>query len=157
MYKIIVANKSVSKWGSQFSVCRGMYLANINKQFLIKKGIEILFLIGTKRKVKIYKTIIVLFVWVWNLVSYMMEEHRSKVSENKMLNRMFGLECEEMTGWWRDLHYGALNPLNTELNPICHLLALLGAHPILHFCRIRVICTLRHIVGLLKVFNSSRR
>jgi hypothetical protein len=30
------------------------------------------------------------------------------------------------------------NPLNTELNPICHLLALLGAHPILHVGRIRV-------------------
>jgi len=31
-----------------------------------------------------------------------------------------------------------LNPLNAELNPICHLLALLGAHHILHVCRIRV-------------------
>jgi hypothetical protein len=30
------------------------------------------------------------------------------------------------------------NPLNAELNPICHLLALLGAHHILHVCRIRV-------------------
>jgi len=30
-----------------------------------------------------------------------------------------------------------LNPLNTKLNPICHLLALL-AHPILHVSRIRV-------------------
>ena len=30
------------------------------------------------------------------------------------------------------------NPLNTKLNPICHLLALLGAHHILHFSRIRV-------------------
>jgi len=30
------------------------------------------------------------------------------------------------------------NPLNTELNPICHLLALLGAHHILHISRIRV-------------------
>jgi len=30
------------------------------------------------------------------------------------------------------------NPLNIELNPICHLLALLGAHPILHVSRIRV-------------------
>ena len=28
--------------------------------------------------------------------------------------------------------------LNVELNPICHLLALLGAHPILHTSRIRV-------------------
>jgi hypothetical protein len=30
------------------------------------------------------------------------------------------------------------NPLNTELNPICHLLALLGARHILHVSRIRV-------------------
>ena len=31
-----------------------------------------------------------------------------------------------------------INPLNAELNPICHLLELLGAHPILHISRIRV-------------------
>jgi len=31
-----------------------------------------------------------------------------------------------------------LNPLNAELNPICYLLALLGAHHILHISRIRV-------------------
>jgi hypothetical protein len=31
-----------------------------------------------------------------------------------------------------------LNHLNTELNPICHLLALLRAHHILHVSRIRV-------------------
>jgi hypothetical protein len=31
-----------------------------------------------------------------------------------------------------------LNPLNTELNPICHLLALLGAHLILHIGGIKV-------------------
>jgi hypothetical protein len=30
------------------------------------------------------------------------------------------------------------NPLNAELNPIFHLLALLGARPIFHFSRIRV-------------------
>ena len=30
------------------------------------------------------------------------------------------------------------NPLNAELNPICHLLALLGTHPILHIGRIKV-------------------
>jgi hypothetical protein len=33
---------------------------------------------------------------------------------------------------------GYINPLNAELNPSCHLLALLGAHPILHVSRIRV-------------------
>jgi len=31
-----------------------------------------------------------------------------------------------------------LNTLNTELSPTCHLLALLGAHHILHVSRIRV-------------------
>ena len=31
-----------------------------------------------------------------------------------------------------------LNPLNAKLNTICHLLALLGAHHILHVSRIRV-------------------
>ena len=30
-----------------------------------------------------------------------------------------------------------IKPVNVELNPICHLLALLGAHHILHFSRIR--------------------
>ena len=30
------------------------------------------------------------------------------------------------------------NPLNAELNHICHLLALLGAHHIIHVSRIRV-------------------
>ena len=30
------------------------------------------------------------------------------------------------------------NPLNAELNPICHLLTLLGAHHILHVSWVRV-------------------
>ena len=34
--------------------------------------------------------------------------------------------------------YSIFNPLNAELNPICKLLVLLGAHPILHVSRIRV-------------------
>jgi len=32
----------------------------------------------------------------------------------------------------------SLNPLSAELNPICHLLALLGAHHIFHVSRIRI-------------------
>ena len=32
------------------------------------------------------------------------------------------------------------NPSNAQLNPICHLLALLGAHHILDVSRIRVNC-----------------
>ena len=31
-----------------------------------------------------------------------------------------------------------LNPLNAGLNPIFHLLALLGAHPIFHVSRLRI-------------------
>jgi hypothetical protein len=30
------------------------------------------------------------------------------------------------------------NPLNAKLNPICHLLTLLGADPVLHVSRIKV-------------------
>jgi hypothetical protein len=40
-----------------------------------------------------------------------------------------------------DLNVGGdtnIDPLNAQLNPICHLLALLGAHHILHVSRIRV-------------------
>jgi len=36
------------------------------------------------------------------------------------------------------MYANCINPLNTELNPICHLLTLLGAHHILHVSRIRV-------------------
>ena len=41
------------------------------------------------------------------------------------------------------LHFGSVcfcsrNPLKPELNPICYLLALLGAHHFLHVSRIRV-------------------
>jgi len=44
----------------------------------------------------------------------------------------------------------AINPLNAELNPICHLLALLGAHHILHVSRIRV-----NIRLSVNIFNKS--
>jgi hypothetical protein len=40
-----------------------------------------------------------------------------------------------------------INPLNAELNPICHLLALLGAHHILHVSRIRVKCGVTSCFG----------
>jgi len=51
------------------------------------------------------------------------------------------LPCENVI----NLHKGQstatefiFNPLNPELNPICYLLALLGAHHFLHVSRIRV-------------------
>jgi len=70
-----------------------------------------------------------------------------------------------------------LNPLNPVLNPICHLLALLGAHHIVHISRIRVkghfkghykehynplnaelnsICHLLALLGAHHIFHVSR-
>ena len=40
--------------------------------------------------------------------------------------------------YYKRLGMCLLKPLNAELNPICYLLALLGAHHILHVSRIRV-------------------
>jgi len=37
-----------------------------------------------------------------------------------------------------ELRDSVFNPLNAELNPICHLLVLLGAHYILHVSGVRV-------------------
>jgi len=39
---------------------------------------------------------------------------------------------------WTFEMFGSVNPLSPELNPICYLLALLGAHHFLHISRIRV-------------------
>jgi len=50
-------------------------------------------------------------------------------------------DCYKISYSYRWHKYGltlTFNPLNAELNPICHLLALLGAHHILHVSRIRV-------------------
>jgi len=46
------------------------------------------------------------------------------------------------------------NPLNAELNSICHLLALLGAHTILHVSRIRV--NLRMCLCIQHILPSTR-
>ena len=59
----------------------------------------------------------------------------------------------------------SLNPLNSELNPIYHLLALLEAHHILHVSRIRVnllnaeLHPTYHLLALLEahhIFHVSR-
>jgi len=53
-----------------------------------------------------------------------------------------------------------LNPLNPELNPICYLLALLGAHHFLHVSRIRVkLLTFRLLMSYIygaPIFDVSR-
>jgi hypothetical protein len=58
-----------------------------------------------------------------------------------------------------------VNPLHAELHPICHLLALLGAHHIFHVSRIRInalnaelhpICHLLILLGAHHIFHVSR-
>jgi hypothetical protein len=39
------------------------------------------------------------------------EEHRLRVSENRMLRRIFGPKRDEVTGGWRKLHNGDLHNL----------------------------------------------
>jgi len=49
---------------------------------------------------------------------------------------------------WAALVCCDVNPLNPELNPICYLLALLGAHHFLHVSRIRVkLLTFRRVMS----------
>ena len=54
---------------------------------------------------------------------------------------------------WYDFTSIMLNPLNAELNPICYLLALLGAHHFLQFSRIRVkSLTLRLLMSYIYIY-----
>ena len=47
------------------------------------------------------------------------------------------------------------NPLNPELNPICYLLALLGAHHFLHVSRIRVkSLTVRLLMSYIYIYGA---
>ena len=54
----------------------------------------------------------------------------------------FAKEASRLTDFNLELCRGKIsiqfNPLNPELNPVCYLLALLGAHHFLHVSRIRV-------------------
>ena len=48
---------------------------------------------------------------------------------------------------------GRINPLNPELNPICYLLSLLGAHHFLHVSRIRVkLLTFRLLMSYIYIY-----
>ena len=54
-----------------------------------------------------------------------------------------------------DLSTG-INPLNPELNPICYLLALLGAHHFLHVSRIRVkLLTFRLLMSYIYIYTHT--
>jgi hypothetical protein len=74
-------------------------------------------LISKNLKIKIYKTVIVPVVLygceTWSLT--LKEEHRLRVSENRVLRRIFGSKREE-DGWWRKLHNDELHSLYSSMN-----------------------------------------
>jgi hypothetical protein len=72
----------------------------------------------------------------WSLT--LREGRRLRVFVNRVLRKIFWPKRDAITREWRKLHNEELNPLNAELNSICHLLALLGVHHFLHVSRIRV-------------------
>jgi hypothetical protein len=70
-------------------------------------------LFSRKLKVKIYKTIILPVVLcgceTWSLT--LREEHRLRVSENRVLRKIFGPTRDKVTEEWRKLHSGELHNL----------------------------------------------
>jgi hypothetical protein len=63
-----------------------------------------------KHKNKIYKTIILPGECeTWSLT--LREEHRLKMSEKRVLRRLFGPKRDEVTGGWRKLHSEVLHNL----------------------------------------------
>jgi hypothetical protein len=68
-------------------------------------------------------------------------KHNEQVKKNLVTLRRFTdavcpIANHSRSGTKMNVHI--FNPSNAKLNPICHLLALLGAYPILHVSRIRV-------------------
>ena len=62
----------------------------------------------------------------------------------------------EVLGQLRGFELGfRFNPLNPELNPICYLLALFGAHHFLHVSRIRVkLLTFRLLTSYIYIWST---
>jgi hypothetical protein len=53
-----------------------------------------------------------------HLISYIKEQHRLRVFENRVLRRIFGPKREEVAGGWRRLHNEELHNLYASLNII---------------------------------------
>jgi hypothetical protein len=67
-------------------------------------------------KIKIYKIIIlsVIFYGCESWSCTLREEHRLRVSENRVLRRIFGHKREEVVGGWRRLHNEELYNLHAS-------------------------------------------
>ena len=68
------------------------------------------------------------------------------------VNQYVGSAASRQCGL-RLLQATSVSTLNPELNPICYLLALLGAHSFLHVCRIRVkLLTFRRLMSYIYIY-----
>jgi hypothetical protein len=71
-------------------------------------------------KIRIYITVILPVVLygseTWCLT--LREEHRLRVLQNRMLNRIFGLKRDEVTGGWRKMHNEELHNFYSSPNII---------------------------------------
>ncbi|KAJ4446968.1 hypothetical protein ANN_13670 [Periplaneta americana] len=80
-------------------------------------------LLSKNLKVRIYKTVILPVVLygckTWTLT--LREQHRLRVSENKVLWKIFGAKRDEVTGEWRKLHNTELHALYSSPNIIRNL------------------------------------
>jgi hypothetical protein len=78
-------------------------------------------LLSQNIKIKIHRTIILLVVVygceIWLLT--LREEDMLKVSEHRVLRRIFGPMQYEVKGEWRKLHNEEFNDLNSSSNIVC--------------------------------------
>ena len=69
---------------------------------------------------------------------------------------LYTLSIPRWRQFLRGLRLECINPLNPELNPICYLLALLGAHHFIHVSRIRVkLLTFRLLMSYIYIYIWS--
>jgi hypothetical protein len=64
---------------------------------------------------EIYITIIPCFLWACNFVT-LREEHWLRVSENRVLRKVYGRKRDEVTGEWRNCHSEELLDLFSSQN-----------------------------------------
>ena len=70
-----------------------------------------------------------------NIQMYILLRYGHTEHHNKSIRRQFAFYFRPLSGL---ISSRSINLLNAELNLICHLLVLLGAHHIFHVSRIRV-------------------
>ena len=81
---------------------------------------------------------VVLACFLWSVLAFWSCWLPALFLSRKVQESIFEVEAHMMVTVLHRVVVCLINHLNAELNPICHLLALLGAHHFLHVSRIRV-------------------